>query len=128
MVREDFMRNLWRWKCDVPEKNGVKPNPDLIPSLLKTEWSNEFEKFMRNRLAFGAIRYGKMGHGSVPPGKPSYNRIKSIQKRLSFFEKTGNADWLVDVANMALLIFEERQHPNFHFESGDDGYHDSDHV
>lgn len=122
-VRKRFLSNLWKWKCGMKEE-PEKPEPIDIQSLRETEWSVDFERLMRNRLVMGALRYGLMGHGSTPKGKPKYNRIKSIQKRLKFYEETGNAEWLVDIANMALLMFEEHQHPNFHFSPVDDGYHD----
>lgn len=120
--------NLWRWKCGLPEVDyTLQPKFD-IEELRRTEWSSEFEQKMRNRLVFGAIRYGPMGHGGIPPGKPQYDRVASIRARLDRFERTGNAEWLVDIANMALLIYEERMHPNFHFRAvdgdDDDAYHD----
>lgn len=128
MNREHFIRNLWRWKCGLPEIPPTKPNPNLVNDLWKTEWSPEFEQMMRNRLVMGAIRYGRMGHGEIPLGKPKYDRFESIRKRLRFFEETGNAEWLVDIANLALLMFEERYHQNFHVESVDGdsekAYHD----
>lgn len=118
-----FLDNLWRWKCGFPEKS--EDNDQIsIQDLSESEWSPEFERLMRNRLIMGGLRYGLMGHGSIPKGKPVYNRIESIRKRLKFFEETGNAEFLVDIANMALLMFEERQHKNWHFDSIDDGYHD----
>ena len=130
MDRQHFLDNLWRWKCGLPELN-YDESKDRFPTLeelRKSEWSNDFEQKMRDRLIFGAMRYGCMGHGSIPPGKPQYDRISSIRARLGFFEATGNAEWLVDIANMALLMYEERVHPNFHFKSvdGDDAqaYHD----
>lgn len=120
-----FAANLWRWKCNIEEIDLDKPEPKIdIDELYKSEWSVDFERLMRNRLVMGCIRYGKMGHGSRPKGKPIYDRISSIRKRLDNFENDGNAEWLVDIANIALLIFEEKQHPNFNFESVDDGYHD----
>jgi hypothetical protein len=119
-----YLHNLWLWKCGLPEiEEGSKEVID-INELYLTEWSLEFEKLMQNRLVMGGLRYGKMGHGSIPKGKPAYDRVGSIKKRLGFFEETGNSEWLVDVANMCLLIFEERQHENFHFDSKDDLYHD----
>lgn len=102
-----------------------KPQPKInINDLYKSEWSPDFEKLMRNRLVMGCLRYGPMGHGSQPKGKPTYDRCSSIRRRLENFEKDGNSEWLVDIANIALLIFEEHQHPNFNFDSVDDGYHD----
>ena len=120
------MNNLWRWKCGLPELGPKQFTP--LQDMKETEWSPEFEQAMRNRLVFGAFRYGKMGHGSIPPGKPQYDRVASIRARLERFERTGNAEWLVDIANMALLIYEEHVHPNFHFRAVDgddeDSYHD----
>lgn len=122
-----FLDNLWRWKCGVPE---LEPNtPMKADDLAETEWSPEFEQLMRNRLMFGAYRYGRMGHGRIPPGKPRYDRCASIRARLARFERTGNAEWLVDIANMALLMFEERVHPDFNFMhvdgDADEAYHDN---
>jgi len=123
-----FLNNLWRWKCGLPELQPEQTTFVDIKELRKTEWSPEFEQKMRNRLVFGAIRYGRMGHGRIPPGKPEYDRCASIRARLERFEKTGNSEWLIDIANMALLIYEERVHPNFHFAHVDgdaeDSYHD----
>ena len=120
--------NLWRWKCGLPEQEWPISSEFQLDELFQTEWSPEFEKAMRHRLVFGAIRYGRMGHGGIPPGKPEYDRVASIRARLNRFERTGNAEWLVDIANMALLIYEERVHPTFHFKhvDGDDkeSYHD----
>lgn len=122
----DFLCNLWRWKVGLPELDLNSPQEKIdLTGLKETEWSPKFEYLMRNRLIMGALRYGKMGHGSIPKGKPKYDRVESIRKRLEFFVETGNAEWLVDIANMALLMFEERVHDNFHFEPVDDGYHDS---
>lgn len=95
---------------------GKKPS---LESLQKTEWSAEFEKLMRNRLIMGAIRYGLLR----APGKKKYNRTDSIRQRLDLFNETGNAEHLVDIANLCLLEFEEPNHPKFHFKSIDDGHH-----
>lgn len=126
---QPFLDNLWRWKTGIPEKEIGVPSPKKLEELSKTEWSTEFEKRMRNRLIFGAYRYGQMGHGRIPAGKPTYDRCESVRKRLGFFEQTGNAEWLVDIANLALLIYEERVHPKFHFKhidgDTDESYHDN---
>lgn len=71
--------------------------------LKKSEWSDEFEEGMRNRLILGALRYGKLYTG----GKKKYDRVDSIKRRIDMYEKTRNKDWLFDVANEALLEFAE---------------------
>lgn len=67
----------------------------------------QFETLMRNRLIMGALRYGRL-HA---PGKGTYNRPGGIVKRLQQYQETGNLECLVDIANLALLEFEEGTHP-----------------
>lgn len=81
--------------------------------LKVSEWSPKFEELMRNRLLMGALRYGLM-HSE---GKPNYDRIAGARKRLLQYEETGNLECLVDVANMALLEFEEGKHPHRHWDA-----------
>lgn len=120
-----FLDNLWRDLAGLPEFEDKRNFLPDLEVLRQTEWSPAFEKGMRDKLIMGCIRYGAMGHGSKPEGKPLYDRCESIRKRLKFFEETGDGDWLIDIGNMALLMFEERQHPNFHIKGVDDGYHDN---
>ena len=87
--------------------------------LQESEWSTTFEKYMRNRLIMGAYRYGKLKE----KGKPDYNRIDSMIKRLKKYQASGNTEHLVDVANLCLCEFVEGKHPNNHFASVDNGEH-----
>jgi hypothetical protein len=43
--------------------------------------------------------------------------------RLHKFKETGNKEFLVDVANLCLIEFEECDHHNKNFKSIDDGEH-----
>lgn len=88
-------------------------------ALAASEWSDEFERMMRNRLIMGALRYGLINE----EGKPRYDRVGSMKRRLDLYSETGNLEHLVDVANLALMEFEEGRHPNAHFASLDDGHH-----
>lgn len=90
-----------------------------LADLARTEWSHRFERLMRNRLVIGAMRYGLL-HA---PGKKRWDRVAGMQKRLRQYQDTGNLEYLVDVANLALLEFEEGQHPNKHFGAAQDGDH-----
>lgn len=81
-----------------------------------SQWSPQFETYMRNRLLLGGMRYGK--NFTNEPGKPQYDRVKSIRKRLDDYEVTGNLEKLVDVANLCMLEFEEGRHPLRHFRPG----------
>lgn len=87
--------------------------------LRRSEWSPGFEKKMRNRLILGAYRYGLLND----PEKPKFDRVEDAIKRIELYKKTGNMEYLVDVANLMLLEYEESEHPNQHFGSVDDGHH-----
>jgi len=96
-----------------------KPKLPGIFELVRTEWSPEFEKHMRDRMIMGAFRYSRLHD----PEKPHFDMIASAHERLDLYQKTGNMEHLVDIANMCLLEFEEGTHPNKHFKSMDDGKH-----
>lgn len=116
-----FIENLWRWKCGMPEiKIIIEPPPRLnYNDLKKTEWCKNFEMLCRNRMIMGAFRYGKL----FDKNKYKYDRIESIKRRINDYEKTGNTENLVDIANLCRCEFIEGAHPNRHFKSIDDGEH-----
>ncbi len=117
MTSKQFIQNLWRWKCGIPELPPVKPIS--LTDLKKSEWNTLFEQLMRNRLIIGALRYGKL----LSPGKPKYDRVNSMIKRLNAYQQSGNKEHLVDVANLSMLEFTECHHPRQHFQAIDDGEH-----
>ena len=91
----------------------------VLKDLRQSEWSDEFEQLMRNRLLMGAFRYGKF----KSEDKKAYDRISSIRDRLSAYEESGNDEHLVDIANLCLCEFLEGTHPQKHFAAIDDGVH-----
>lgn len=95
-----------------------EPLPDLS-SLRGSEWSDTFERLMRNRLLIGAFRYGKLG----AEGKPSYNRCDDIRQRIDLHQESGNTEHLVDIANLCMLEFCEGTHSGRCFIPSDDGIH-----
>lgn len=117
MDKSYFLSNLWRWKCRL-EENTPAPKVDF-QELKKTEWSDEFEHLMRNRMLVGSFRYGRLNRKKGV----KYDRIGSMLRRLENYQKTGNKENLVDVANICLCEFVECVHPKAHFESVDDGGH-----
>lgn len=101
---ESFLRARWL------EWAGVEASPwpdpqcaSSLEELRETEWSPRFEALMRNRLVIGALRYGRL-HA---PGKPKYDRVASMIRRLQEYDRTHNKELLVDVANLCLLDYEE---------------------
>lgn len=99
--------------------HAEEPVNAFVGDLRRSEWSVEFEKHMRDHLVMGAIRYGRIN----APGKPRFNRVEEVRNRVLKYEVSGNTEFLVDVANMALLEFEEGQHPTKHYKAIDDGEH-----
>jgi len=94
------------------------PMPDL-DELMKTEWSEEFEILMRNRLVMGAFRYGEFNKKN----RPTRATIENIKKRADLFLEERNTEYLVDIANLAMKIFEVDDHPDKHFKAEDDKNH-----
>lgn len=95
---------------------------DLAPpldSLRGTEWSDRFERLQRNRMLLGGFRYGFL----AVLGKPKWSRTLDIEKRINLYIDTGNLEYLVDIANLAMLEFEEGTHPKKYFKASDDGIH-----
>lgn len=82
-----------------------KPVPDLFV-LKQTERSPEFERLRLNRMVMGALRYGLLGVS----GKPQYDRVECMIRRLKTYKQDRNAEHLVDVANLAMLEFVEGKH------------------
>lgn len=113
----DYLRNriLGRAGVDVAPRKSA-PTPDEI---IKSEWNTKFVQFMKNRLIMGFLRYGSY-HDSK---QPKYNRTGSIKAKLEEFDKTGNGEYLVDIANQCMILFASEAHPNFHWHATDDMHH-----
>ena len=118
MENKIFIKNLWRWKVGLPDLPISKPIPSL-EHVYSTNWSNQFEQYMRNRLAMGYFRYGPLNEQK----KGEYDCIGSIETRLAIYKESGNDELLVDVANLCLVEFVNGNHPKKHFSSEDDGEH-----
>lgn len=74
---------------------------------------------MIHRMVFGCYRYGNQNKHN----RPLYAYMPSIKKRTIKYQKDGNLEHLVDIANLCMLEFELGLHPNRHFKSIDDGKH-----
>jgi len=109
-----FFDDLWRWSVGAERRlnSRVWVDPDK-------QWSHAFEGAMRRRILVGAYRYGPLG----ATGKPRYDRMGSIISRAAEYQRTGNLELLVDIANLCLLEFVEGKHPKRHFHAQDDSKH-----
>lgn len=66
---------------------------------------------MANRMAFSEQKYGTLEE-NYPEPKSAYS---SLKERLELYFNTGNTEWLLDVANFAVIEFLLPSHKNAHF-------------
>lgn len=71
-------------------------------TILNGEYSLEFDKLRQHRVELSQIKYGdardNFGSGRV-------DAIKTLELCLDKFKKTGNTEYLCDVANYAMFRF-----------------------
>lgn len=71
-------------------------------SILDREYSSEFDKLRKNRVEVSFYKYGSardnFGSGRV-------DAIGSLELCLDKFKKTGNTEYLLDVANYAMFRY-----------------------
>lgn len=73
-----------------------------MDDILKTEYSERFDNLRKNRVQVSYYKYGparkNFGGGRV-------DAIGSLELCLEKFKKTGNTEYLLDVANYAMFRF-----------------------
>ena len=74
--------------------------------ILKRDFSTEFIRKMENAIEMSHYKYG-WASDTYPELAQAY---KCIEERLEMYRKTHNTEYLVDVANFAML---EYMHPSF---------------
>ena len=104
-LRERLLAGVPRRVPGLEELRGLERSPEF-ERLRGLERSPEFERLRKNRKVIGAMRYGLMGEA----GKPKYDRVACMLRRLEAYRVDRNAEHLVDVANLAELEFVEGEH------------------
>jgi len=66
-------------------------------------------------MAMSFFKYGPVREAY--PHKVS--AIESLRRRLDRYEQSGNTEWLIDVANFAMIEFMYPSHPQAHFRPTD---------
>lgn len=74
--------------------------------ILKRDFSEEFVTKMKNSIELSFYKYGYSSK-TYPELAQAY---KSIRKRLELYEETHNTEYLIDIANFAMLEF---KYPSF---------------
>jgi hypothetical protein len=86
-------------------------------TTLATEYSDRFDELRKAAVRVSFHKYG--------PAKENFSSgrvdaIASLKKKLAAYERTGNTELLVDVANYAMFEFMWTLHPNGHYKPMDD--------
>lgn len=74
-----------------------------IEDILKTEYSERFDKIRKDMMVMSYYKYGPM--------KDNYDKLRcmdalgNIEKRIKKYKETGNTEFLADVANFAMIEF-----------------------
>lgn len=79
---------------------------DTEKQILDRDFSNEFITKMKNAIVMSHYKYGWCSQ-TYPELAQAY---KCIKERLDLYERTHNTEYLVDVANFAMIEF---KHPSF---------------
>jgi hypothetical protein len=110
--------------CAVVQSAMVLHDGESVDQLLQatrkngipaSEFSVSFARRMIARMATSFFKYGRVAEGF--PHK--VDAIASLRSRLDKYIATGNTEWLVDVANFAMIESMHPRHPNAHFEATD---------
>ena len=94
-----------------------------IRQILKTEFSESFVKGMKDRMVVSFYKYGRIAEAY--PDK--VDAIASLHQRLNlYFDGNaskgilpGNTEYLMDVANFAMIEFLHPRHPRAYFKGTD---------
>ena len=74
---------------------------DTREDILKRDFSEEFILKMKNAIEMSHYKYG-WASKTYPELAQA---IKCVQERLDMYEKTHNKDYLIDIANFAMLEY-----------------------
>jgi hypothetical protein len=85
------------------------------PAVPVTEVSREFLQGMADRMGVSYCKYGPVADGF--PHK--VNAIDTLKARLDQYTRTGNTEFLMDVANYAMIEFMRPKHPQAHYRATD---------
>ncbi len=87
----------------------------LANGVPKSEFSPEFVQGMADRMSVSYFKYGLVA--DAYPAR--VDAIASLEKRLQKYKDTGNLEWLMDVANFAMIEFMRPKHPDAHYRPTD---------
>lgn len=84
---------------------------ETVEGVPASEFSRPFVQGMCDRMGMSFAKYGKVA--DAYPDK--VDAIASLRVRLERYMATGNTEWLMDVANFAMIEYLRPRHPAAHF-------------
>lgn len=90
----------------IPESHDVH----LKAACPESEYNVEFLQGMLNRKSVSYLKYGAMEVNSK-----FVDEVACMQERLQRYLDTGNTEWLMDVANFAMILFSHPDHDTAHY-------------
>jgi hypothetical protein len=90
------------------------PEPIEAYGAPASEFCEPFADGMRRRMAVSFHKYGRVADAA---GK--MDAVASLKTRLAKYEEDGNIEWLMDVANFAMIEYMQPQHPDAHYRATD---------
>ena len=58
-------------------------------------------------------------YGTISESALRIDWVSDLEKRLALYKETGNTEWLMDVANYAMIEFTHPKHPDAHYRATD---------
>jgi hypothetical protein len=86
-----------------------------MSEILRSEFSQDFVEGMKNRMVVSYYKYGTILDGF----SHKVDAIGSLMDRLHEYADTGNTEFLMDVANFAMIEFMLPRHPKAFFRPTD---------
>ncbi|WP_341877609.1 hypothetical protein [Defluviitalea saccharophila] len=87
-----------------------------MSDILRTEYSDQFDQLRKNRMIVSFHKYGPVKSNY---GEHLVSAIDNLEKRLELYKQTGNTEYLLDVANFAMIEYMYPQHEKAHFKGTD---------
>lgn len=88
---------------------------ELREEILNREFSEEFITKMKNSIETSHYKYGWMSN-TYPELAQAY---KCIKERLDLYERTHNGDYLIDIANFAMIEYKYPSFPDYIYKAED---------
>lgn len=91
---------------------------DKKEEVLSTEFSEIFIEKMKQSMYMSFFKYGPIKENY---GGKLVKAIDNLEIRLEKYKSTGNIEYLIDIANMAMIEYKYPQHPNAYYKAGAEG-------